>query len=59
MLNFGNPFQNILSLAVLIGFGYLIYAKWKGKDTIFKGLMSKSKEVVDKTNLKGGGLFGK
>jgi len=63
MMKLGDPFQNILTLAVLFGFGYLIYAKWKenrGGDNVIKGLFTKAGEVVNKTNLKGGGgQFGK
>ena len=59
MLKFGDPFQNILSLLIIAGFMYLIYAKWKGGDNVFKGLFHKASEIREKVNIRGGGLFGK
>ena len=60
MLKFGDVFQNILTLLVLMGFAYLIYSKWKGKNVKFRGLFTKAEEVVNRMNIKGeGGKFGK
>lgn len=60
MLKFGDPFQNILTLIIIVGFGYIIYAKWKGdKDNKIKNLFSRAGEIMKKTQLKGGGEIGK
>lgn len=58
MLKFGDPFQNILTLVILAGFGYLIYTKWKGdkgKDNVFHNLFTKAGEVINRKNMGGGG----
>ena len=62
MLKFGDVFQNLLTIAILFGFGYIIYLKWiekKGGDNIFKGLFSKTEGLSDKVKVKGGDLIGK
>ena len=56
MLEFGDPIQNILTLIILGGFGYIVYSKWKGNENNkFKDLFSKAKEFTEKVNIKGGG----
>ena len=50
MVGFGNVFQNIITLAVLIGFGYIVYQKIRGKKSGLSMLFTKD-------NLKGGKNF--
>jgi hypothetical protein len=55
MLEFGDVFGNILTVAIIFGLGYIIYlkAKQKGMDySPFRNLFSKAKEIVQKTNIK-------
>jgi len=61
MLDLSNAANNVITLLILFGFGYIIYSKWKGdSNNTIKNLFSKAKEIVNKTNLKGGGgSFGK
>jgi len=64
MLKFGNVFENILTLLVIGGLGYIIYMKYRekhgGGGWDYRNLFSKAGEVVDKTDLKdSGGNFGK
>lgn len=55
MLKFGDIGNNVLTLVVIFGLGYIIYlkAKQKGTDFPFRNLFSRGKEILqNKINLK-------
>jgi hypothetical protein len=55
MLKFGDVFNNILTVGIILGLGYIIYLKIKERgsgQSIFKGLFSKAGDLVEKVNIK-------
>ena len=54
MLRFGNVFENILTIGVIFGLGYMIYLRMKEKsdDSVFKNLFSKAGDLREKFNIK-------
>lgn len=64
MLKFGTVFDNILTLLVIGGLGYIIYMKYRekhgGEGWDYRNLFSKAREITEKVNLKDrGDNFGK
>lgn len=55
MLKVGNVTDNIITMAIIIGLGYIIYIKAKSRGTgtyMFKNLFGKAGDLVHKVNIK-------